>query len=81
MPNEPADHLTWSADADDLRVEHIAAQLEEAEKQLLSDDRIEETTRARAAVPKTYPARIIRYSVGTMLNRRSEDHEGRQKQP
>jgi hypothetical protein len=30
-PTKPADRLTWSADADDLRVEHITAQLEEAE--------------------------------------------------
>jgi hypothetical protein len=32
-PTKPADRLTWSADADDLRVEHITAQLEEAEQQ------------------------------------------------
>jgi hypothetical protein len=34
------------ADADDLRVEHIAAQLEEAEQQSLADDWIERATLA-----------------------------------
>jgi hypothetical protein len=36
IPNKPADRPTWFADADDLRVEHIAAQLEEAEQQRAS---------------------------------------------
>ena len=39
MPNNPADRLTWFASADDLRVERIAAQLEEAE---LTDDWLED---------------------------------------
>jgi hypothetical protein len=34
--------LTSQADADDIRVEQIAAQLEEAEQQRLTDYRIEE---------------------------------------
>jgi hypothetical protein len=42
MPNKPTDRLTWSADADDLRVDHIVAQLEEAQEQRLTDDWLEE---------------------------------------
>jgi hypothetical protein len=38
VSDNPADRLTWFASADDLRVEHIAAQLEEAEQQRLTED-------------------------------------------
>lgn len=42
MSTGPGSRTAQLADADDLRVEHIAAQLEEAEQQRLTDYRIEE---------------------------------------
>jgi hypothetical protein len=46
MSARPGSRKTPPADADDLRVEHIAAQLEEAEQQRLTDDWIERATPA-----------------------------------
>jgi len=42
MSARPGSRTAPPADADDLRVEQIAAQLEEAEQQRLTDDWIEE---------------------------------------
>ena len=42
MSARPSSRTAQLADADDLRVEHIAAQLEEAEQQRLTDDWLEE---------------------------------------
>jgi hypothetical protein len=46
-------------EADDLRVEHIAAQLEEAEQQRVTDDWLEEQEQLDATLPRTIliPAR------------------------
>ena len=45
MPNKPADWLTWFASADDVCVDSIAAQLEEAEQERLTDYWIEKGAR------------------------------------
>jgi hypothetical protein len=42
MSPRPGSRTVPPADADDLRVEHIVAQLEEAEQQRLADDWIKE---------------------------------------
>jgi hypothetical protein len=42
MSIPPGSRTAPPADADDLRVEHITAQLEEAEQQRLTENRIEE---------------------------------------
>ena len=47
MPNKPADWLTWFASADDVCVDSIAAQLEEAEQERLTDYWIEEAEQER----------------------------------
>jgi hypothetical protein len=48
MSIPPGSRTALPADADDLRVEQIAAQLEEAEQQRLTDDWIERATLARS---------------------------------
>ena len=90
MPNKPAGQLTWSVDADDLRVEQIAAQLEEAEQQRFTDYWIERATRTdhdRTERPcrssscpgerteaRPGPGGIARGMTGALKQRR-KDHE------
>ena len=90
MSGRPRSRAAPPADADDLRVEQIAAQLEEAEQQRLTDYWIQTATRTdhdraeRPCGPSTCPGEHAEARAGLgsiapgmtgLLNQRSKDHE------
>jgi hypothetical protein len=96
MSPRPGSRTAPLADADDLRVEQIAAQLEEAEQQRLTDDWIERATlalthdrphnptgrrRGGGAAMTDRGRASVRHNAGDRLSRRSKHHEHSRPRP